>query len=80
MSYNLANLPADQRRAIEDEKARLFAFWQQNLDKAKGEAIRIAGEKERRKGKWADWAAGEMDKLSPPELQSMVRRELARLG
>jgi len=41
MSYNLANLPMDERRAIDDEKSELFAYWQQNLDRAKGEAARI---------------------------------------
>jgi len=33
MSWNLANRPADERQAMEDEKARLFEFWQQNLER-----------------------------------------------
>ncbi|QEY62515.1 hypothetical protein FXN65_10665 [Metapseudomonas lalkuanensis] len=80
MSLNLANMPKDDRQVIEDEKARLFEFWQLNLERAKGEAGRIWLEKDRRKGKWQDWAAEQIDALNPPEYQSMVKRELARMG
>ncbi|KRV72595.1 hypothetical protein [Pseudomonas citronellolis] len=78
MSYNLANLPADERRAMEDEKSELFAYWQQNLDRAKGEAARILGEKDRRKGKWSDWAAEQIEALQPEQYREMVRREVGR--
>lgn len=80
MSYNLANLPFDERNAQEDEKATMFAFWQQNLEKAKAEAGRIWGEKGKRKGQWASWAHDQIAGLEPAQYQSMVRRELERLG
>lgn len=79
MSWNLANRPADERQAQEDEKSRLFEFWQQNLDRAKAEAGKLFGERAKRKGKWNDWLRGEIDALSPPEYQSLVRREVSRL-
>lgn len=80
MSFNLAKMPPDERQAQEDEKARLFEFWQHNLERAKGEAGKIWLEKDKRKGKWQDWAAEHIDALSPPEYQSLVKRELARMG
>lgn len=64
---------------MEDEKARLFEFWQLNLDSAKGEAGKLFAERSKRKGKWSEWARGEVAEISPPELQDLVRRELARL-
>lgn len=79
MSFNLANQPTDQRQVQEDEKSRLFEFWQQNLERAKADAGRLFGEKGKRKGQWSAWADGEIDRMSPPEYQSMVRRELQRL-
>ncbi|MCY1539142.1 hypothetical protein D9M68_747140 [compost metagenome] len=80
MSFNLATHSADHRQAIEAEKSRLFEFWQQSLEKAKIDAGRMWAEKGKRKGQWESWSAGEIDKLSPPEHRSLVRRELARLG
>ncbi|WP_330113953.1 hypothetical protein SA496_14365 [Pseudomonas sp. JS3066] len=80
MSYNLANLPKDERQVQEDEKGRLFEFWQLNNERAKGEAGRIWSEKDKRKSKWQDWAAEQIDALNPPEYQSLVKRELARMG
>lgn len=80
MSYNLANLPFDERNAMEDEKATMFEFWQQNLDRAKTDAGRIWSEKGKRKGQWAGWAQEQLAGLEPAQYQSMVRRELERLG
>ena len=79
MSWNLANRPADERQAQEDEKSRLFEFWQQNLERAKIEAGKLFGERAKRKGRWDDWVRGEIDALSPPEYQALVRREVDRL-
>lgn len=45
---------------MEDEKARLFEFWQLNLDRAKGEAGELFAERSKRKGKWSEWAEGEV--------------------
>lgn len=78
-SWNLALRPAEERQAMEDEKARLFEFWQQNLDRAKGEAGKLFAERSKRKGKWKEWALSEVAEISPPELQDLVKRELARL-
>lgn len=80
MSFNLANLPLEAREIEEDEKSRLFEFWQLNLERAKVDAGKIWAEKDRYKGKWPDWAHEQIDALSPPEYQSLVRRELARMG
>ena len=80
MSFNLAKMPQDERQALEDEKARLFEFWQYNLERAKIEAGRIWAEKDKRKSKWQDWAAEQIDALNPPEYQSLVKRELERMG
>lgn len=80
MSFNLVNLPHDERQAQEDEKARLFEFWQLNLERAKGEAGKLWSEKDKRKAKWKDWVAEQIDALSPPEYQSLVKRELERMG
>jgi|GEM_PF-116809 len=79
MSFNLANKSFAERAEIEDEKARLFAMWQTNLAKAKGEAARLIGEKPRRKGKWAEWVRAELDGMSPPEYANMVRSEVNKL-
>ncbi|MCY1278376.1 hypothetical protein D9M69_317040 [compost metagenome] len=80
MPYNLAYLPTDERQALEDEKARLFEFWEQNSERAKIDAGRIWAEKDERKVKWKDWAHEQLDALNPPEYQSLVKRELVRLG
>ncbi|MDG9882176.1 hypothetical protein CSV86_006555 [Pseudomonas putida CSV86] len=79
MSFNLANKSFAERAEIEDEKARLFELWQTNLAKAKGEAVRLIGEKPRRKGKWAEWVRAELDAMSPPEYANMVRGEVNKL-
>ncbi|MEL7940954.1 hypothetical protein [Pseudomonas delhiensis] len=79
MSWNLANRPADERQAQEDEKSRLFEFWQQNLERAKVEAGKLFGERSKRKGRWGDWVKDEIDALSPPEYQALVQREVNRL-
>lgn len=79
MSWNLANRPTDERQVQEDEKSRLFEFWQQNLECAKVEAGKLFGEHAKRKGRWGDWANDEIDVLSPPEYQALVRREVDRL-
>lgn len=76
--WNLALRPAEERQAMEDEKARLFEFWQQNLDRAKAEAAKILAEKDRRKSKWKDWAREQVAALSPPEYQAMVRQQVER--
>lgn len=78
-SWNLALRPTEERQAMEDEKARLFEFWQQNLDRAKAEAGKLFAERSKRKGKWSEWARSEVTEISPPELQDLVRRELVRL-
>lgn len=80
MSYNLASLPFDERNAMEDEKATMFEFWQQNLEKAKAEAGRIWAEKGKRKGQWQAWAAEQIAAMEPGQYQAMVKRELARMG
>lgn len=80
MSLNLANLHIDERNALEGEKGQMFEFWQQNLERAKTDAGRIWAEKGKRKGQWAGWAQDQLDGLVPAQYQSMVRRELERLG
>lgn len=80
MSFNLANQPAAVRQAVEDEKARLFAFWQQNLERAKNQAGKYWSEKTRRRAQWRNWVEEELATLSPEQFQSMVRKELRRLS
>lgn len=77
-TWNLALRPAEERQAMEDEKARLFEFWQLNLDRAKAEAAKILSEKDRRKSKWSDWAHEQLAAIAPPEYQELVRREVQR--
>jgi len=79
MSFNLANMSFQERAQIEAEKARLFDYWQNNLAKAKGEAARLIAEKPRRKGKWAEWVRGELDGMSPPEFNQLVRSEVNKM-
>ncbi len=79
MSFNLANKTFAERATIEDEKARLYELWQQNIGRAKGEAVRLIGEKPRRKGKWSEWVRAELDTMSPPEYANMVRSEVNKL-
>jgi hypothetical protein len=79
MSFNLANRPAAERAALEDEKSRLFELWQSNLGKAKSDAARLMGERSKRKGKWSEWVRSELDLMSPPEYANMVRSEVNRL-
>jgi hypothetical protein len=79
MSLNLANKTYAERQAIEAEKARHFENWQANLGRAKAEAARLIAEKPRRKGKWGEWARGELEQLSPPDYASLVRSEVNKL-
>ncbi|AIN59274.1 MULTISPECIES: hypothetical protein [Pseudomonas] len=79
MSFNLANMSFQERAQIEAEKARLFDYWQNNLGKAKGEAARLIAEKPRRKGKWAEWVRAELDGMSPPEFNQLVRSEVNKM-
>ena len=79
MSFNLANKSLPEGAALEDEKARLFDLWQNNLGKAKGEAARLFGERSKRKGKWAEGVRAELDGMAPPEFSNMVRSEVNRL-
>ncbi|WP_256594378.1 hypothetical protein [Pseudomonas sp. RIT411] len=48
MSYNLADLPMGERRALEEHKAELFEFWKANKDRSYGDAARISGRRRRR--------------------------------
>jgi len=41
LSLNLANHPAKYRAAPEAQKAKMFAFWQQNRERSYAEAGRI---------------------------------------
>lgn len=79
MSYNLANRSSEERQAIEAEKSRLFEYWQLNNERAKVEAGKLAAEKGKRKGAWQTWCHDQIDAMSPPEFQSLVRREVAKL-
>ncbi|MFT0868171.1 hypothetical protein [Pseudomonas sp. CAM1A] len=79
MSFNLANMSFQERAQIEAEKARLFDYWQNNLGKAKGEAARLIAEKPRRKGKWAEWVRAELDGMSPPEFNQLVRSQVNKM-
>jgi len=80
MSYNLADLPKEQRQAIEDEKKQLFDFWHENIDRARALAGRIVAEKGKRKGKWQEWADEQIAQLEPAQFQNMVRREVSKEG
>lgn len=80
MSFNLANIQADERNALEDKKAQMFEFWKQNLERARGEAGRIWGEKAKRKGQYAGWAQAQVEALEPEQYRYMVIRELDSLG
>lgn len=79
MSFNLANMSFQERAQIEAEKARLFAYWQNNLGKAKGEAARLIAEKPRRKGKWAEWVRAELEGMTPAEFTGLVRSEVNKM-
>lgn len=79
MSFNLASRSFAERAQIEEEKARLFDLWQNNLGKAKGDAGRLISEKSRRKGKWAEWVRAELETMSPPEYANMVRSEVNKM-
>lgn len=45
MSHNLANRSLEERASIEYRKAELHAFYKNNVERSRGEAARIAGEK-----------------------------------
>ena len=76
MSYNLADLPMDRRRALEEHKAELFEFWKANKDRSYGDAARIFGAKE--KG-WRAWADLELAGMEPQQYRNMVKAEINRL-
>jgi hypothetical protein len=79
MSFNLANKSFAERALIEDEKARLYELWQQNIGRAKGDAARLIAEKPRRKGRWSEWVRAELDAMAPPEYANMVKSEVNKL-
>ncbi|MBO3275717.1 hypothetical protein [Pseudomonas schmalbachii] len=56
------------------------AFHQQHADKAREEAQRLLSRRDSMGGRWLQWVAGELYRLSPPEYAAMVRRELERLA
>ncbi|EQM72082.1 hypothetical protein QYE80_13450 [Pseudomonas tohonis] len=77
---NLADLHPYERNAHEEEKLRLFNFWQENLGRAKDEARRMHLERDGLKSNWNAWADRELEKLKPQEYRSLVARELKRLA
>lgn len=79
MSYNLADLPMDERRAMEEHKAELFEFWKANKDRSYGDAARIFGAKEKKGKGWRAWADLELAGMEPQQYRSMVRTEMNRL-
>ncbi|WP_286788489.1 MULTISPECIES: hypothetical protein [unclassified Pseudomonas] len=79
LSLNLANHPAKYRAALEAQKAKMFAFWQQNRERSYAEAGRIFSEKEKRKAGFRAWADVQIEALEPQQYHNMVRTELSRL-
>lgn len=79
MSYNLADLPMDERRAMEELKAELFEFWKANKERCYGDAARIFGVKEKKGKGWRAWADLELAGLEPQQYRNMVRAEMNRL-
>lgn len=79
MSYNLADLPMDERRAMEEHKAELFEFWKANKDRGYGDAARIFGAKEKKGKGWRAWADLELAGMEPQQYRNMVRTEMNRL-
>ena len=79
MSYNLAELPMDERRAMEEHKAQLFAFWKANKERCYGDAARIFGAKEKKGRGWRAWADLELAGLEPQQYRNMVKAEINRL-
>lgn len=76
MSHNLANRSTEECSAIESHKAELYAFYTHNVERSRGEAAKIAGEKAVRKGKWRAWADEQINGLEPAQYQNMVKRAL----
>lgn len=79
MSYNLADLPMDERRAMEEHKAQLFEFWKANKERCYGDAARIFGAKEKKGKGWRAWADLELAGMEPQQYRNMVRIEINRL-
>lgn len=79
MSYNLADLPMDERRAMEELKAELFEFWKANKERCYGDAARIFGAKEKKGKGWRAWADLELAGMEPQQYRNMVRAEMNRL-
>ncbi|WP_288463264.1 hypothetical protein [uncultured Pseudomonas sp.] len=79
MPYNLADLPMDERRAMEEHKAELFEFWKANKDRSYGDAARIFGAKEKKGKGWRAWADLELAGLEPQQYRNMVKAEMNRL-
>lgn len=79
MSYNLADLPMDERRAMEEHKAQLFEFWKANKERCYGDAARIFGAKEKKGKGWRAWADLELAGMEPLQYRNMVRIEMNRL-
>ena len=79
MSYNLADLAMDERRAMEDHKAELFEFWKANKDRSYGDAARIFGAKEKKGKGWRAWADLELAGMETQQYRNMVRTEMNRL-
>lgn len=77
---NLAELHPYERNAHEEEKLRLFIFWQENLSRAKDEARRMHLERSGLRSNWDAWADGELERLKPQQYRGMVARELERLA
>jgi len=79
MSYNLADLPMDKRRAMEDQKSQLLEFWKANKDRSYGDVARIFGAKEKKGKGWGAWADLELAGLEPQQYRNMVSTEMNRL-
>ena len=79
MSYNLADLPMHERRAMEAHKAQLFEFWKANKERCYGDAARIFGAKEKKGKGWRAWADLELAGLEPQQYRNMVKAETNRL-
>lgn len=79
MSYNLADLPTDERRAMEEHKAELFEFWKANKDHSYSDAARIFGAKEKKGKGWRAWADLELAGMEPQQYRNMVKAEMNRL-
>ncbi|SEO43596.1 hypothetical protein [Pseudomonas sp. Snoq117.2] len=75
MSYSLADLPMDERRAMEEHKAELFEFWKANKERCYGDAAL----KEKKGKGWRAWADLELAGMEPQQYRNMVTAEMNRL-